>query len=195
VPLSSGSFNLAPQPPTIGTVTDRDRANVPVPVGDVVAAPGGPGSICGSGVLPGTLTMAGVQASRWRNGRPTQRVPASSVSTRTAKSARWSTRLSRPVGLLNSEPFEVNIWDRSLPYRVEKYGKTIFRVVEFLPPGYLGGVLSGFVIADQAPGITVSGEVSYSEYAPVPAKKEEPAKKDEPADTEPPGASKAEEAR
>jgi hypothetical protein len=37
--------------------------------------------------------------------------------------------------------------------RVQQHGNTIFRVIEFLPPG----ILSGFVIADQSPGIRVVG--------------------------------------
>jgi hypothetical protein len=51
-----------------------------------------------------------------------------------------------------------------LPVRVQRYGMTIFRVIEFMPARFP----SGYVIADQAPGIVIRGEVSYSEYAPAP---------------------------
>ncbi len=72
--------------------------------------------------------------------------------------------LSRPVGLRITEPFEVSVWEGSLPVRVQRYGKTIFRVVEFVQRG----TETGFLIADQAPGIVVRGEASFAEYAPVP---------------------------
>jgi hypothetical protein len=68
---------------------------------------------------------------------------------------------SRPAGLHITKPFEANVWEGSLPVNVQRHGKTIFRVVEFMPRG----IASGFVIADQSPGIVVEGEVSYTEYA------------------------------
>jgi hypothetical protein len=73
--------------------------------------------------------------------------------------------VARPAGLWITEPFEAVIWEAMLPVRVQRYGKTIFRVIEFMPARAPGG---GYVIADQVPGIVVRGEVSYSEYAPAP---------------------------
>lgn len=69
----------------------------------------------------------------------------------------------RPAGLRITKPFEASVWEGSLPARIQHQGKTIFRVIEFLP----SGLASGFLIADQAPGIRVEGEVSYTEYAPA----------------------------
>jgi hypothetical protein len=71
---------------------------------------------------------------------------------------------SRPAGLRITEPFEATVWEGMLPFSVQRYGKTIFRVIEFMPAGFP----SGYVIADQSPGIVVRGEMSYSEYAPAP---------------------------
>jgi hypothetical protein len=67
---------------------------------------------------------------------------------------------SRPAGLRITAPFETSVWAGTLPYRVQRHGKTIFRVIEFQP--------NGFVISDQAPGLTIQGEVSYSDLPPKP---------------------------
>src|SRR5262249_55675157 len=67
---------------------------------------------------------------------------------------------SRPAGLRITAPFETSVWSGQLPYRVQRRGKTIFRVIEFQP--------NGFIISHQAPGLTIQGEVSYSDLPPKP---------------------------
>jgi hypothetical protein len=67
---------------------------------------------------------------------------------------------ARPAGLRVTKPFEASVWAGHLPVAVRHHGKTIFRVTQF--------VADGFVIEDQAPGITVEGDVSYSDI-PDPA--------------------------
>jgi hypothetical protein len=61
---------------------------------------------------------------------------------------------ARPAGLRITSPFEATVAASSLPARVQRYGKTIFRVTEFLP--------SGIVITDQSPGLEIKGEIYYS---------------------------------
>jgi hypothetical protein len=64
-----------------------------------------------------------------------------------------------PVGLRITIPFEATVWNSSVPAAVKRYGKTIFRVTEFLP--------DGFVIADQSPGLAIRGEISYATLSQV----------------------------
>ncbi len=65
----------------------------------------------------------------------------------------------RPAALRMRVPVADTILASSLPYRVRRYGKTVFEVREFLP--------TGFVISDQSPGLMVQGEIFYSELVPV----------------------------
>lgn len=80
------------------------------------------------------------------------------IFTTDTQSRRLITTAARPAGLRFTVPFEANVWAGSLPYNVRRYGKTIFRVDQFLP--------GGFVIGDQSPGLAVEGEVSYSDVVP-----------------------------
>jgi len=66
----------------------------------------------------------------------------------------------RPVGLRITAPVEADVWASQLPRAVGRYGRTIFRVHEFLA--------DGFVITDQASGFTVQGEVAYDALIPMP---------------------------
>jgi hypothetical protein len=66
---------------------------------------------------------------------------------------------AQPVGLWITTPFEATVGANSIPAPVRRYGKTIFRVIEFLP--------DGIVIADQSPGLTVRGEISYAALTSV----------------------------
>jgi hypothetical protein len=52
----------------------------------------------------------------------------------------------------------VSVWAGLLPFDVQHHGKTIFRVDQFLP--------DGFVITGQSPGLAIEAEVSYSEVVP-----------------------------
>ena len=65
----------------------------------------------------------------------------------------------RPAALRMRVPVADTILASSLPYRVRRYGKTVFEVREFLS--------TGFVISDQSPGLMVQGEIFYSELVPV----------------------------
>lgn len=78
-----------------------------------------------------------------------------------------------PAGLRITAPFESVVWASSVPAPVQRYGKTIFRVIEFLP--------DGIVIGDQSPGLTIRGEISYSSLSPIiPTPPQEPEPPPEP---------------
>lgn len=62
----------------------------------------------------------------------------------------------RPAGLRIRKPIEVNVWD--VPFPVRRCGKTLFRVIEFRP--------DGFIIADEVRGLGIEGEVSYADPPP-----------------------------
>lgn len=89
---------------------------------------------------------------------PTSRRDFSLITDREPRRLIWA--LGRPAGLRITAPVEVSVWANSLPFRVHRYGKTIFRVEEFLP--------TGFVIAEQSPGLRVKGELYYSDLPRFP---------------------------
>jgi hypothetical protein len=65
-------------------------------------------------------------------------------------------------------PFEASVSRHSLPFPVRHYGKTIFRVEEFLA--------DGLVIGEQSPGLRIEGQLFYTDLSGIlgPAKAEEP---------------------
>jgi hypothetical protein len=77
-----------------------------------------------------------------------------------AETPRFIRTAARPAGLRITRPFEASVWGGQLPAPVRHHGQTIFCVTQFMA--------EGFVIEDQAPGITVEGDVSYSDL-PGPA--------------------------
>jgi len=86
-----------------------------------------------------------------------------------------------PVGLRITTPFEATVGISSVPAPVKRYGKTIFRVTEFLP--------DGIVIADQSPGLVIRGEISYAALTSIiPAPPQETAPPQEPGPDENPKA-------